>query len=173
MQNSYSKSSRQVLEIAQEQAKEFHHRLVGTEHVLLALVIEADGKAGKILRTMNVTPTGVREEIERYTDYGSAAPTSYMEFSPRLTLALDYAKRNSELRSSKEIETTDILQALVSSEQILSAMILRNLDVDLENLKDELDDANQVTGESSQTSRPDAAGSSQSQTPILDRFGID
>jgi ATP-dependent Clp protease ATP-binding subunit ClpC len=34
MQNSYSKSSRQVLEIAQEQAKEFHHRLVGTEHVL-------------------------------------------------------------------------------------------------------------------------------------------
>lgn len=173
MQNSYSKSSRQVLEIAQEQAKEFHHRLVGTEHVLLALVIEADGKAGKILRTMNVTPTGVREEIERYTDYGSAAPTSYMEFSPRLTLALDYAKRNSELRSSKEIETTDILQALVSSEQILSAMILRNLDVDLENLKDELDDANQVTGESGQTSRPAAAGSSQSQTPILDRFGID
>lgn len=47
MQNSYSKSSRQVLEIAQEQAKEFHHRLVGTEHVLLALVIEADGKAGQ------------------------------------------------------------------------------------------------------------------------------
>lgn len=173
MQNSYSKSSRQVLEIAQEQAKEFHHRLVGTEHVLLALVIEADGKAGKILRTMNVTPTGVREEIEHYTGYGSAAPTSYMEFSPRLTLALDYAKRNSELRSSKEIETTDILQALVSSEQILSAMILRNLDVDLENLKDELDDANQVTGESSQASRPAAAGSSQSQTPILDRFGID
>lgn len=62
MQNSYSKSSRQVLEIAQEQAKEFHHRLVGTEHVLLALVIEADGKAGKILRTMNVTPTGVRKK---------------------------------------------------------------------------------------------------------------
>lgn len=47
MENSYSKSANQVLEIAREQAQEFHHRLIGTEHVLLAMVIETEGEAGK------------------------------------------------------------------------------------------------------------------------------
>lgn len=172
MQNSYSNSSNQVLEIAKEQAQAFHHRLIGTEHVLLAIVIEADGKAGKILRTMGVTPTGVREEIERYTGYGSSAGASFMEMSPRLTLALENAKRNSEARGAKQIETTDILQALVSSEQILSAMILKNLDVDIDNLRDELDDANNL--DDGEVSRPESSQvSGQSQTPMLDRFGVD
>lgn len=174
MQNSYSNSSNQVLEIAEEQARSFHHRLIGTEHVLLALVIESEGKAGKILRTMSVTPTAVREEIERYTGYGSAASVNYMEFSPRLTLALDYAKRNSEMRHSKEIETTDILLALISSEQVLSAMILRNLDVDLNSLRDEIDDANsvgQAADEGGQTGSDVSRG--QSSTPTLDKYGMD
>lgn len=174
MQNSYSNSSNQVLEIAEEQARSFHHRLIGTEHVLLALVIESEGKAGKILRTMSVTPTAVREEIERYTGYGSAASANYMEFSPRLTLALDYAKRNSEMRHSKEIETTDILLALISSEQVLSAMILRNLDVDLNSLRDEIDDANnlgQAANESGQAVSDSSRG--QSSTPTLDKYGTD
>lgn len=172
MQNSYSNSSNQVLEIAKEQAQAFHHRLIGTEHVLLAIVIEADGKAGKILRTMGVTPTGVREEIERYTGYGSSASVSFMEMSPRLTLALENAKRNSEARGAKQIETTDILQALVSSEQILSAMILKNLDVDIDNLRDELDDANNL--DDGEVSRPGSSQvSGQSQPPMLDRFGVD
>ena len=174
MQNSYSNSSNQVLEIAEEQARSFHHRLIGTEHVLLALVIESEGKAGKILRTMSVTPTAVREEIERYTGYGSAASANYMEFSPRLTLALDYAKRNSEMRHSKEIETTDILLALISSEQVLSAMILRNLDVDLNSLRDEIDDANsvgQAADEGGQIGSDASRG--QSSTPTLDKYGMD
>lgn len=174
MQNSYSNSSNQVLEIAEEQARSFHHRLIGTEHVLLALVIESEGKAGKILRTMSVTPTAVREEIERYTGYGSAASANYMEFSPRLTLALDYAKRNSEMRHSKEIETTDILLALISSEQVLSAMILRNLDVDLNSLRDEIDDANnvgQAANEGGQAVSDSSRG--QSSTPTLDKYGTD
>lgn len=174
MQNSYSNSSNQVLEIAEEQARSFHHRLIGTEHVLLALVIESEGKAGKILRTMSVTPTAVREEIERYTGYGSAASANYMEFSPRLTLALDYAKRNSEMRHSKEIETTDILLALISSEQVLSAMILRNLDVDLNSLRDEIDDANNVGQAANESGQAVSdSGRGQSSTPTLDKYGTD
>ena len=64
MEKSYSDSAKNVLEIAKEQAQNFHHRIIGTEHVLLALVIEANGDAGKLLRERNVTPTLVREEID-------------------------------------------------------------------------------------------------------------
>ncbi|MCW1009305.1 Clp protease N-terminal domain-containing protein, partial [Streptococcus anginosus] len=78
----YSSSANQVLAIAKEQAQNFQHRMIGTEHVLLALVIESSGDAGKILRQWNVTSGDVRREIERYTGYGSASKSSYMEMSP-------------------------------------------------------------------------------------------
>ena len=45
MEKSYSDSAKNVLEIAKEQARNFHHRIIGTEHVLLALVIEAKSQS--------------------------------------------------------------------------------------------------------------------------------
>ena len=141
MENSYSKSVNQVLEIAREQAQNFHHRLIGTEHVLLALVIETDGEAGKILRSWGLMPTAIREEIERYTGYGSAPKTSYMEMSPRLSLALDYAKRQAEQGGSKEIKTNHVLLGITASEQVLSAMILKNLNVDISRLRQDAIDS--------------------------------
>lgn len=141
MENSYSKSVNQVLEIAREQAQNFHHRLIGTEHVLLALVIETDGEAGKILRSWGLTPTAVREEIERYTGYGSAPKASYMEMSPRLSLALDYAKRQADQGGYKEIETNHVLLGITASEQVLSAMILKNLNVDIGRLRQDANDS--------------------------------
>ncbi|MGO3618396.1 MAG: ATP-dependent Clp protease ATP-binding subunit [Lactobacillus helveticus] len=141
MENSYSKSVNQVLEIAREQAQEFHHRLIGTDHVLLAMVIETEGEAGKILRSWGLTPTAVREEIERYTGYGSAAKSSYMEMSPRLSLALDYAKRQADQGGYKEIETNHVLLGITASEQVLSAMILKNLNVDIGPLRQDVNDS--------------------------------
>lgn len=141
MENSYSKSVNQVLEIAREQAQNFHHRLIGTEHVLLALVIETDGEAGKILRSWGLTSTAVREEIERYTGYGSAPKASYMEMSPRLSLALDYAKRQADQGGYKEIETNHVLLGITASEQVLSAMILKNLNVDIGRLRQDVNDS--------------------------------
>ena len=38
MEKSYSDSAKNVLEIAKEQAQNFHHRIIGTEHDLLAFV---------------------------------------------------------------------------------------------------------------------------------------
>ena len=141
MENSYSKSVNQVLEIAREQAQNFHHRLIGTEHILLALVIETDGEAGKILRSWGLTPTAIREEIERYTGYGSAPKASYMEMSPRLSLALDYAKRQAEQGGYKEIKTNHVLLGITASEQVLSAMILKNLSVDISRLRQDAIDS--------------------------------
>ncbi len=184
MENSYSKSANQVLEIAREQAQNFHHRLIGTEHVLLALVIETDGEAGKILRSWGLTPTAVREEIERYTGYGSAAKASYMEMSPRLSLALDYAKRQADQGGYKEIQTNHILLGITASEQVLSAMILKNLNVDIGRLRQDAidsleqdqdfgDSANWLgNNNSSASAAPAQKKRKASTTPTLDKVAI-
>lgn len=180
MENSYSKSANQVLEIAREQAQNFHHRMIGTEHVLLALVIESDGDAGKILRSWNLTPTAVHEEIERYTGYGSAVNANYMEISPRLSMALDYAKRIADQGGYKEIQTTHILLGLVASEQVLSSMILRNLNVDVKQLREDIesslqqnqfDDMANMLGNNNFT-QTNNQNNKQSSTPTLDSVAV-
>ena len=181
MENSYSKSVNQVLEIAREQAQNFHHRLIGTEHILLALVIETDGEAGKILRSWGLTPTAVREEIERYTGYGSAPKASYMEMSPRLSLALDYAKRQADQGGYKEIQTNHVLLGITASEQVLSAMILKNLNVDIARLRQDAIDSleqDQDFGDSANwlgnnnTAAPTQKKRKTSTTPTLDKVAV-
>lgn len=182
MENSYSKSVNQVLEIAREQAQNFHHRLIGTEHILLALVIETEGEAGKILRSWGLTPTAVREEIERYTGYGSAPKASYMEMSPRLSLALDYAKRQADQGGYKEIQTNHVLLGITASEQVLSAMILKNLNVDISRLRqdaidsleqdqDFADSANWL-GNNNTSAAPAQKKRKASTTPTLDKVAV-
>ncbi|WP_204121054.1 MULTISPECIES: ATP-dependent Clp protease ATP-binding subunit [Levilactobacillus] len=134
MDNLFTPSAKSVLVLAQEQAKYFKHQAVGTEHLLLALTIEKNGIANKVLQQFSVGDDDVREEIERFTGYGTLADMdkdSYLPYSPKakamLALAGDEAKR---LGASK-IGTEHLLLALLSDDTILSSRILTNLNVEL------------------------------------------
>ncbi|PBQ24316.1 ATP-dependent Clp protease ATP-binding subunit ClpC [Levilactobacillus brevis] len=134
MDNLFTPSAKSVLVLAQEQAKYFKHQAVGTEHLLLALTIEKNGIANKVLQQFSVSEDDVREEIERFTGYGTLANTdkdSYLPYSPKaktlLALAGDEAKR----LGAAKIGTEHLLLALLSDEIILSSRILKNLNVEL------------------------------------------
>ncbi|MGV0168992.1 ATP-dependent Clp protease ATP-binding subunit [Furfurilactobacillus sp. WILCCON 0119] len=134
MDNLFTPSAKDVLVLAQEQAKYFKHQAVGTEHLLLALTIEQNGIASKVLDQFNVTEEDVREEIERFTGYGTMTNTTkdtYLPYSPKakdmLTLAGDEAKR----LGATKIGTEHLLLALLSDETILSSRILMTLNLDL------------------------------------------
>ncbi len=176
MEKSYSDSAKNVLEIAKEQAQNFHHRIIGTEHVLLALVIEANGDAGKLLRERNVTPTLVREEIERYTGYGSSPKATYMEMSPRLSLVLNFAKQKADELGTAQIETKHILLGLLASDQILASLILKNIGVDPRDLSQDVNESfmdgsgeeDNILGISSAT----GVKKGKSLTPNLDKVSV-
>ena len=175
MEKSYSDSARDVLQIAREQAQSFHHRIIGTEHVLLALVIEANGDAGKLLRENGVTPTLVREEIERYTGYGSSPKATYMEMSPRLDLVLNYAKQKANSVSAAKIETNHILLGLLASNQILASLILKNIGLDPQILIDEINDelgSSNINSNNFDNNSATATTSSKSLTPNLDKVAV-
>ncbi|GBG04195.1 ATP-dependent Clp protease ATP-binding subunit [Lactobacillus rodentium] len=179
MENSYSASARNVLDIAREQAQNFNHRIIGTEHILLALVIEANGEAGKILRQNGVTPTVIREEIERYTGYGSSPKANYVELSPRLNLVLNYAKRRADKLGNTEIKTTHILMGLLASERILASLILKNLGLDpaylMEQLKGLENRANPYGSSNNLGNNLNSSSTSnegQSMTPNLDKVAV-
>jgi hypothetical protein len=53
------------LRLASHEAKISRHSCVGAEHIFLGLLLEADGVAGRVLRSLGVSPEKAREEIAR------------------------------------------------------------------------------------------------------------
>ncbi|KRM23346.1 ATP-dependent Clp protease ATP-binding subunit [Latilactobacillus graminis] len=135
MNNLFTPSAKNVLMMAQEQAKKFNHHALGTEHLLLAIVLENEGIAGTTLRELGVNPTDVLEEIERLTGYGDAVIASgiggYLPYSPKAKQVLDIARVEAQQTNSIKIGTAHLLLALLRDDDIIAARILLNLGLSL------------------------------------------
>lgn len=138
MDNNYTASAQNVLVLAQEQAKYFKHQAVGTEHLLLALAIEKEGIASKILGQFNIADDDIREEIEHFTGYGMTSrydKNSYLPYSPKAANILRQAGEESQALAQPTVGTEHILLALLQDESILSSRILLALDANLQDMR--------------------------------------
>ena len=59
----YTPRTKKVLALAQKHAKSLNHAYVGTEHILLGLLAEGDGVAGRVLKKFNLNLEHLRKEI--------------------------------------------------------------------------------------------------------------
>jgi hypothetical protein len=66
-----TKRVKKVIEIAFEETKRLKSGYVGTEHLLLGILIEGEGVAAHALRDSGVTEETVRDELERLVDESS------------------------------------------------------------------------------------------------------
>lgn len=133
MDNLFTPSAKSVLVLAQEQAKYFKHQAVGTEHLLLALAIEKNGIANKVLQQYAVSEDDIREEIERFTGYGTLSnigKDTYLPYSPKAKEILSVAGDEAKRLGANKIGTEHLLLAMLSDESILSSRILMNLNLD-------------------------------------------
>lgn len=138
MDELFTERAKAVLAIAQEEAKYFKHQSVGTEHLLLALVLEPNGIAGKILRQLNADESEIREEIEHLTGYGSVKgypKGAYLPYSPRAKQIFAYAGDEAKRFGATNIGTEHILLGILRDENILASRILSNLGLSLPKMR--------------------------------------
>lgn len=138
MNELFTESAKTVLSIAQEEAKYFRHQSVGSEHLLLALVLEPDGIAGKTLRQLNADKNDIREEIEHLAGYGTSQVSSnagYLSYSPRAKQIFAYAGDEAKRLGVSKIGTEHILLGLLREEDILASRILLNLGLSLSKMR--------------------------------------
>ena len=64
----FTQRARRVLSLAHEEAERLHHNYIGTEHLLLGLIREEGGVAGRVLRELGLEPARVKEIVERLCD---------------------------------------------------------------------------------------------------------
>lgn len=132
MDNQYTPSGKNVLMLAQEQAKYFQHQAVGTEHLLSALMMENDGIASKTLAEFNLTAEAIRDEIIRFTGFGTLSRSersAYLPYSPKAAEVLNNASEEARRMQVSSVGTEHILMALLNDENILAGRILNALDV--------------------------------------------
>lgn len=173
----YTPNAQTALNIAQEQARYFKHQAVGTEHLLIALSLEKSGVAANLLRQLNVSTDDLREEIERFTGYGTMTnltSNSYLPYSPKMREILSVAGQLARQLGIDRIGTEHLMLALLSDANILSSRILNSLNVNVSQARRTLlrrmgvDMNKQRLGNRQQKSRGD-----NSQTPTLDKLARD
>ncbi|MDR3157052.1 MAG: ATP-dependent Clp protease ATP-binding subunit [Lactobacillales bacterium] len=138
MDNLFTKRAKEVLRIAQKEAKYFKQRSVGSEHLLLALVIEPKGIAGRSLRKFRIDEDEIREEIKILTGYGSVRnypEGSYLPYSPRTRQVLNFAANEAKRLNTEHIGTEHLLLGLIRDRDILASRILVNLGINLSKLR--------------------------------------
>lgn len=176
MDELYTPSANRVLILAQEQANYFKHQAIGTEHLLLALSLEENGIANKVLRQNVITATDIREEIERLTGYGNLrrqAPDNYLPYSPKAKSVLEKAKNEASILNAAKVGTEHILLALLDDETIVSSRILASLNVDVKRIKQSI--YHQLGVSPVQVRKATRANNmkNQEKTPTLDELARD
>ena len=185
MREIFTNRAKKALQYAQEEAKMLRHRTVGTEHILLGLVTEEDGIAGKTLREAGLTSEDVRDEIEHLIDYGPDRKENELDskdvilpYSPRSRQIMSYAADEARRLNSPLIGTEHLLLGLLRDDKILSSQIIKNLNLSLSKIRQSISKKLGVSlNPNKKSSRgrttPPTQSTSKSKTPTLDSLARD
>ena len=138
MEELFTDKAKEVLLIAQKEAKSYNHYSIGSEHLLLGLIEEEEGIAGKVLRELDLTTQDVRDELERFVTFAqdSKLPSNaILPYSYKARKVVQYAADEARKMQRKKVGTEHLLLGLLRDDKLLSAKLLENLSVDLSSVR--------------------------------------
>jgi ATP-dependent Clp protease ATP-binding subunit ClpA len=112
-----------------------NHNYIGTEHILLGLVRERDGFAGKALVSLDISLQAVRQQVEEIIGQGQAAPMGHIPFTPRAKKVLELSLREALQLGHNYIGTEHILLGLIREGEGVAAQVLQKLGADLDRVR--------------------------------------
>src|SRR5215470_10088106 len=87
----FTQRARRVLSLAQEAAERLKHNYIGTEHMLLGLMREEGGVAGRVLRDLGLEEKRVEELVKDLTRATTRIPATTLDLSPGTKRVLELA----------------------------------------------------------------------------------
>lgn len=164
----FSERARQVIYLAQEEAKRLNHPYIGTEHLLLGLIREGQGIAAKSLQNLGIDLDRVRAEVEKVIGRGQGNVQAMPEFTPRAKKVSELAFGEARALGHNYIGTEHLLLGLIREREGIAARVLINLGGDLNKVRNQviqlLDQGQGGTYEENKV---------VPKTPILDEFSRD
>ncbi|MBM3122451.1 MAG: NDP-hexose 4-ketoreductase, partial [Chloroflexi bacterium] len=130
----FTQRARRVLSLAHEEAERLHHNYIGTEHLLLGLIREEGGVAGRVLRELGLDTARVKEMVERLTGVGRQGGM-HVELSPGTEQVLQYAIEEARRMGHHYIGTEHLLLGLVRQGEGVGIEVLRRLGITPEQVR--------------------------------------
>ena len=166
----FTERARQVVVLAQDEARALKHNYIGTEHILLGLLREEEGLAARVLESLDITVEEVRAQVARIVGQGDEVTTGQIPFTPRAKKVLELALREALSLGHNYIGTEHILLGLVRENEGVAARILLDFDADAEKIRNEIIRMLSGPGRRQQGGSAGAAEKSKS-SKLLDQFG--
>ena len=202
MDDNFSPRVKDVISYSKEEALRLGHDFIGTEHLMLGLLRDGNGKAISILKSLEIDLDYLRRKIEILTP---ANPTNVQESQHKTNLhltrqaerALKTTFLEAKLFQSTSINTAHLLLCILRNENDPTTKVLHKLQIDYETVKDQFkymsvdsdDDyidmpsadafpedpsEEESRGQaSSYSTSSDDKKTKKSSTPVLDNFGRD
>ena len=174
----FTERARQVVVLAQEEARTLKHNYIGTEHILLGLLREEEGLAARVLEGLEITVEEVRAQVIRIVGSGEEVTSGQIPFTPRAKKVLELALREALSLGHNYIGTEHILLGLVRENEGVAARILSDFDADSEKIRNEI--IRMLSGPGRRQSAGATAGSGsgsggsgegKKSSKLLDQFG--
>ena len=167
---------------SQKIAKEMGHNYVGSEHVLLGLLMKSDSIASKLLRESGVNFENVKKAVIEASGIGDMQSVISPEPTPRTKKIIENTVIMAETTGQNFIGTEHILMAILAEVDCIACKILKNLGVNCSDLfnivKGNSFGANNKNGASSGgnmygSSDSYSSENTKSNTPELEKYSTD
>jgi ATP-dependent Clp protease ATP-binding subunit ClpC len=132
----FTEPARQVVVLAQDEARELKHNYIGTEHLLLGLIREERGLAARVLGSLGVTLEGVRVQVGRIIGSGDDVTTGEIPFTPRSKKVLELSLREALGLGHNYIGTEHVLLGIVAEGEGVACRILLDFGVSSDAVRD-------------------------------------
>jgi len=174
----FTDRARKVMALANQEAQRFNHEYIGTEHILLGLVKEGSGVGANVLKNLDVDLRKVRLEVEKLVKSGPETVTmGKLPQTPRAKKVIEYAIEEARNLNHNYVGTEHLLLGLLREQDGVAAQVLMNLNLRLEDVREEVLNLLGAGEESEEAGAAGGAGAEQkkgkSKTPALDSFGRD
>ena len=171
----FTQRARRVLGLAQEEAVRLNHTYIGSEHILIGLLREEGGVAGRVLRELGLETSRVQTMVERLTVTGKRSPFNTPELAPTTKRVLELAVDEARRMGQHYISTEHLLLGIARQNEGLAMDVLRKFGVNAEQVRREthrvLKESPVPTAERGSAAR--GSKKEKSKTPMVDQLATD
>ena len=137
--SNFTPRAQQVLALARKEADRLNHNFLGTEHLLLGLIKLGQGVAVNVLQKMGLDLETVRMEVEKQTPSGpDQKMIGNIPYTPRVKKVIALAQKEARNLNHTYVGTEHLLLGLLREGDGVAAKVLRALDVDIEQARQEI-----------------------------------
>ena len=135
----FTKEAQAVIMGAQKESENFKHGYIGTEHILLGIMLE-DGYAKKTIESFNIDFDEVRDLVEEYLGFGDyTMPKDELLLTPRTKKLFDESFVEASRFNHKYASPEHMLLALIKEDDSVAYTLLSKLNVDFKKIEKDLE----------------------------------